>query len=134
MREVWELVGDPSRHPEWWPTSVETECSHLAQGCSYRSVVKGKFGFKEEHELVVDELDDCHCIKISCPEVGMFTNFLLTEARGGTFVDAEFGSTAEGLSGRFVESPVGRLMLRRWLKESLTALQGAVESQAPVSR
>ena len=41
---VWELVGDPNRHPEWWPEMLEVECADLKEGCRYRGVVKGPFG------------------------------------------------------------------------------------------
>src|SRR5215210_4160042 len=52
---VWELVGDPNRHPEWWPEMIEVECTDLEEGCSYRGVVKGPFG-ATPHDLTVDRL------------------------------------------------------------------------------
>jgi uncharacterized protein YndB with AHSA1/START domain len=122
---VWRLVGDPNRHPEWWPTIIEADCSNLEQGCRYRAVEKGPFGRVHPHEFVVDELEDCHSIKIHCPDVGVFTNFVLTEARGGTFVDAEFGAEPTGLGWKLFGATLGRRYLRRWLADSLRALKTA---------
>jgi uncharacterized protein YndB with AHSA1/START domain len=44
VERVWELVGDPNRHPEWWPEMLEIECADLKEGCRYRGVVKGPSG------------------------------------------------------------------------------------------
>ena len=32
VERVWELVGDPNRHPEWWPEMLEIECADLKEG------------------------------------------------------------------------------------------------------
>ena len=44
VERVWELVGDPNRHAEWWPEVLEVECADLKEGCRYRGVMKGPFG------------------------------------------------------------------------------------------
>jgi len=44
VERVWELVGDPNRHPEWWPEMLEIECADLKEGCGYRGVVEAPFG------------------------------------------------------------------------------------------
>jgi uncharacterized protein YndB with AHSA1/START domain len=56
---VWQLLGDPNRHPEWWPSMVDVECADLERGCRYRGVVKGPLGRVEEHSLLVESLDSC---------------------------------------------------------------------------
>jgi uncharacterized protein YndB with AHSA1/START domain len=122
---IWELVGDPNRHVEWWPTMLETECPDLEQGCTYRGVVKNPFGRREDHEFVLDCLDACREISIQCPETGVFTRFVLTEAQGGTFVDAEFGAEPKGVGMKVFGAVAGRRYLRRWLAQSLEGLRSA---------
>ena len=55
---VWELVGDPNHHPDWWPEMLETDCADLEEGCRYRGVVKGTFG-ADEHEMLIERLENC---------------------------------------------------------------------------
>src|SRR5918999_925110 len=50
---IWELVGDPNRHPDWWPGVVDVDCADLREGCSYREVVKGFFK-PQEHDIVIE--------------------------------------------------------------------------------
>ena len=55
----------------------------------------------------------------------------MTEAQGGTFVDVEFGMDPEGLGLRVFDAAVGKLYFRRWLDQSLTALEGAAAQPIP---
>jgi uncharacterized protein YndB with AHSA1/START domain len=125
IEHVWELVGDPNRHPEWWPSVEVAECSTLGEGCRYRAVIKNPLGREEEHELEIESFDDCRRITISCADVGMSTNFVLAEAGGGTFVDAEFGVEANSLGMKVFASVAGRRYLRSWLAKSLAGLDAA---------
>ena len=34
VERVWELVGDPNRHPEWWPEMLEIECADLKEAAA----------------------------------------------------------------------------------------------------
>ena len=130
---VWNLVGDPNRHAQWWPTVVDSECDQLEQGCRYRAVVKDPRGKQEQHEFVVERLDDCHEVLIRCMDIGTYTRFLLTGARGGTFVDAEFGIEPQKLGMHVMSVVAGRRVLRRWLEQSIDALEAAATSQAPAT-
>lgn len=122
---VWELVSDPNRHPEWWPTVVEVECEGLEEGCQYRGVVKSPFGASVEHEFSVERLDDCREVLIRCIDTGVWNRWLLTEARGGTFVDAEFGAEPRTLGMRIFGAVAGKRYLRRWLQQSIEGLERA---------
>ncbi len=122
---VWELVGNPNRHSDWWPTVVDAECDELEQGCRYRGVVRNPRGKEEEHTFAVERLEDCHEVLIRCEEIGSYTRFLLTDARGGTFVDAEFGIDPQSLGMQVVNVVAGRRILRRWLEQSIDALEQA---------
>jgi hypothetical protein len=40
------LVGNPERHPEWWPRVIGVQCDGLDEGCSYRQVLKSARYFR----------------------------------------------------------------------------------------
>lgn len=129
---VWGLLGDPNRHPEWWPEMLEVECADIEQGCLYRGVVKGPFGTKEEHELLIEGLDNCRQVSIYCEGTGVYTRFSLTEARGGTFLEGCFGAIPKSIGMKVFSAVAGRRYLRSWLSQSLERLKEAAE-RVPVS-
>src|SRR6266480_3105521 len=124
---VWDLIGDPNRHPEWWPEMVEVECADLEQGCLYRGVVKGPFGRQEEHELLLERLENCREVSIYCEGTGVHTRFYLTEARGGTFVEGSFGAIANSIGMKVFAAVAGKRYMRSWLSQSLERLKQAAE-------
>ena len=119
-------MGDPNRHPAWWPEMVEVECADLRAGCRYRGVVKGPLG-KEEHELVVEALAGCREVSIFCDGTGVRTRFVLTEAQGGTFVEGSFGIEPASIGMRMMSAVVGRRFLRGWLERTLVNLKREAE-------
>ena len=125
---VWELVGDPNRHPNWWPEMLETDCADLEKGCRYRGVVKGFFG-EDEHEMLIERLENCDEISIHCEGTGVTTRFRLTEAQGGTFVDGYFAIEPNSLGWKMVGAVAGRRFMRSWLERSLENLKQAAEQQ-----
>jgi hypothetical protein len=124
IASVWALVGDPARHPEWFPRMIEVECEGLEQGCTYRSVIKGPFGDEEEN-ILVDRLDECGEILIRCLDTGTYMRFLLAPVREGTFVDVEFGMEPAALPHKAFDLLAGKRYFRRWLEQSLDALREA---------
>ena len=90
IERVWELIGDVSRHPEWWPRVEEVECDLLDVGCTYRQVTR-RPDKTIETTISIEQLDDCHQLRLRCLDTGMYADFLLTPAQGGTFMDAELG-------------------------------------------
>jgi uncharacterized protein YndB with AHSA1/START domain len=130
VQVVWDLLGDPNRHPDWWPTVVDTECEQLEQGCRYRGVVKNPRGKQEDHTFSVERLDDCREVLIRCEEIGTYTRFVLTEAQGNTFLDAEFGIEPTTVGLHLMSAVAGRRILRRWLQESVEALERTAVEQA----
>lgn len=128
VESVWDLIGDPNRHPQWWPEMVEVECADLSEGCRYRGVVK-HFSGAEEHELLLARLDDCREVSIFCGGTGVTTRFLLTEAQGGTFVEGYFGVEPNTIGMKFFSALTGRRFLRGWLDRSLANLKLAAERQ-----
>jgi uncharacterized protein YndB with AHSA1/START domain len=126
---VWELVGDPNRHPAWWPEMLETDCADLEEGCRYRGVVKGAFG-ADEHEMLIERLDNCEEVSIRCDGTGVTTRFRLTEAQGGTFVEGHFAIEPNSIGWRMIGAVVGRRYMRSWLERSLENLKQAAERPA----
>lgn len=121
--KLWALLGDPRRHPEWWPRIVEVQGQHFGEGCSYCQVSTDEHG-ATEYTFLVEKLEDCREISVRCEENGLYMRWLLTEARGGTFVDAEFGLDAEGRERDF-DPEQSKHELRGWLHDSLEALERA---------
>jgi hypothetical protein len=56
----------------------------------------------------------------------MFVQWQLTEAQGGTFLDAEFGMDPLRRRDRLIDATIGRRFFRRWLTEAMDALKRAV--------
>ena len=129
VERVWELIGDPNRHPEWWPRVLEVDCEDLSKGCHYRQVTKGPMGTQED-TVIVEELDECREVKIRCLETGTFVRWHLTDARGSTFIDAEFGCDPETLKIRAFDTLVGRRFFRGWMEQALRGLRTAT-ARAP---
>lgn len=121
---VWELLGDPRRHPEWWPKVIEVQCEGLEEGCTIREVTQTPTGTIET-DVFVERLEDCREIRMRCLDTGTYVRWLLTEARGGTFVDAEFGLEPQDWGSRVFDRLAGKRYFRRWLEQSLDALRDA---------
>ncbi len=122
LHRVWDLVGDPRKHPEWWPRILEVDGARFDEGANYAQVTKTPFG-KRATELRIDRLDDLREIEMTCQTTGTKAHWTLTEARGGTFVDVELGVIPTDVGGRVFDTLFGRRYFRRWAEESLVALK-----------
>jgi uncharacterized protein YndB with AHSA1/START domain len=129
---IWELVGDPRRHPEWWPRVIEVRGERFDEGSSYGQVTKSPTG-PVETTFEIERLDDLREIHMRCTATGMYSHWLLTEAQGNTFVDVELGMDPATIANRVFDAAIGRLYFRRWLEQSLDALERAAES-SPADR
>ena len=127
--KIWELVGNPRRHPEWWPRVIEVKGERFDEGSNYAQVTKSPTG-RLETEMAVERLDDLREIYMRCMTTGTYAHWLMTEARGDTFVDVEFGMDPIGLGNRIFNSTFGSLYFRRWLDQSLAALEEAAAEPA----
>jgi hypothetical protein len=125
---IWDLVGDPSHHPQWWPRVVEVRGERFDEGDSYAQVTKDPGGAMET-TMRIDRLEDMRAIHMRCTNTGTYAHWLLTEAQGSTFVDVEFGMDPIGARLRVFDATVGKLYFSRWLEKSLTALEEAAEEQ-----
>ena len=119
---VWDLLGDPRRHPEWWPRVVEVRGERFDEGSNYAQVTRDPTG-RIETSMRVERLEDLREIHMRCTQTGTYSRWLLTEAQGNTFVDVEFGMDPTSVRYRIFDLTVGRPYFRRWLDQSLAALE-----------
>jgi hypothetical protein len=124
IETVWELVGNHARHPEWWPRVVEVRGERFGEGDDYAQVTRGPMG-REETRFLVERRSELREIHMRCQKTGAYMQWLLTEARGGTFVDLEMGMDPIGLSNRVFDATAGRIYFRRWCDQSVEALERA---------
>jgi hypothetical protein len=130
---VWELLGSPKRHPEWWPRVIEVRGERFDEGGTYAQVTKGPGG-RTETTFQLDRLDDMREIHMHCQSTGMYAHWLLTEAQDETFLEVEMGMEPRTTGLRVFDATAGRLYFRRWLEQSVDALKAAVEGKGGVPR
>lgn len=119
---IWDLLGDPRRHPDWWPRVVEVRGERFDEGSNYAQVTRDLTG-SIETTMRVERLEDLRAIHMRCTTTGTYARWLLTEARGDTFVEVEFGTDPVGIGNRAFDATFGKLYFRRWLSQSLAALE-----------
>jgi hypothetical protein len=130
---VWELVATPTRHPEWWPRVVEVRGERFEQGDEYAQVTETIFGRKAT-EFVFERRENLRQVRLSCQATGMYADWLLTPAQGGTFVELEMGMIPKHFSDRVFDVAIGRSYFRRWASGSIDGLREAAQAGAPASR
>ncbi len=121
---IWELVGIPTRHPEWWPRVIEVRGERFEEGDEYAQVTRSPIGTGETNFLL-ERRDDLRAIRMSCRQTGMYAEWLLTPAQGGTFVEVEIGMQPRRLGDRIFDRTLGRAYFRRWTSDSLDGLRQA---------
>ena len=131
IERVWELVGNPARHPEWWPRVVEVRGDRFEVGDVYTQVTRQAFGNDELTTLEIDRRDEMRELSFHCRDTGTYTHWLLTPARADTFVEATFGMEPTNFGLRVFDSTAGRMYFRHWLEHSLEAL--ARKASQPVA-
>jgi uncharacterized protein YndB with AHSA1/START domain len=124
--EVWELVGDPRRHPEWFPRVVEVSGQRFEEGEEYAQVTRSPFGTVEQTDFVIERMTDLREIRFACQKTGMYAHWLLTDAQGDTFVDVEMGMQPKSTGEKVFDAVLGRVYFRRWLDQSIDALRRTV--------
>jgi hypothetical protein len=60
----------------------------------------------------------------------MFVHWQLTDAQGGTFVNAAFGMDPIRRRDRMIDFAVGRPFFRRWLNEAVDGLKQAAQERS----
>jgi hypothetical protein len=88
---------------------------------------------RDEPHMLIDGMEELREIRMHCTISGMLVRWRLTEAQGGTFVDAEFGMDPVRPRDRVLDLAVGRRFFRRWLDEAIEGLRGAAERGSAAS-
>jgi Polyketide cyclase / dehydrase and lipid transport len=131
VESIWDLVGNPNRHPEWWPRVIEVHGERFDQGDEYVQVTRGPVG-SAETKFLVERMDDLREVRLSCQLTGTYAHWVLTGAQGGTFVDLEMGMDPKSLGNKVFDVTVGPRYFRRWADQSLDALgQACATSGSP---
>jgi polyketide cyclase/dehydrase/lipid transport protein len=124
VESIWDLVGNPARHPEWWPRVIQVEGQRFEQGDEYVQVTKGPVG-SAETRFLVERMDELREVMLRCQLTGTYAHWTLTGAQGGTFVDLEMGMDPKSLGNKVFDVTVGPRYFKRWAEESIDALEGA---------
>jgi hypothetical protein len=124
LEVVWDLVATPSRYPEWWPRVIEIRGERFEEGDEYAQVTRTPGG-RTESNFLLERRDNLREIRMSCRLTGMYADWLLTSAQGGTFVEVEMGMEPRRLSDRIMDRALGKPYFRRWTTESLDGLRDA---------
>jgi hypothetical protein len=127
---VWELVGDPRRYPEWLPRVFEIQGERFEEGAEFVQVTRHPYVGRADAQFLIDRMDELREIRMHCTISGMFVHWRLTDARGATFVDAEFGMDPLRRRDRLMDRAVGRRFFRRWLVEAVDGLKRAAKERS----
>jgi hypothetical protein len=130
---VWELVGTPSRYPEWWPRVIEVRGERFEEGDEYAQVTKDPVG-RSETSFLLERRDDLREIRMRCQRTGMYAHWLLTPAQGETFVEVEMGMDGRRLGDRIFDLAAGKMYFRRWTTQSLDGLREAAHRRRDAAK
>ena len=136
IESVWELVGDPRRHPEWFPRVIEVNGERFDEGEEYAQVTREPNGKAVRTDFLIERMDNLREIRFACQKTGMYAHWMLTDAQGDTFVDVEMGMQPKKVGQKVFDAVAGRRYFTRWLDQSLDALRrvtGNPRSAPPVS-
>jgi uncharacterized protein YndB with AHSA1/START domain len=122
VEDVWSLVGDPRRHPEWFPRVIEVNGERFEEGEEYAQVTKDLVGTART-DFLIERMENMREIRFACQKTGMYAHWLLTDAQGNTFVDVEMGMQPKKTGDRVFDAVLGRLYFRRWLDQAVDALR-----------
>ena len=117
--DVWELVGDPKRYPEWAHDVIEVTGvpDEIQQGTSFERVSKLPLG-STTTEFVVDELADLQEIRMRCLTSGYYSRWSLTEAGSDTFCEVEVGMEPTNAPYKLLDRAVGK----RWYRSAVSSM------------
>lgn len=125
VEDVWQLLADPSRFPEWSGDTIEVTGvpTQIEKGSTYRNTSRGPLGLKTTTTFEVAELDELHEIKLRCQTSGYYSHWLLTEARGDTFAEVEYGVEPQGVQQRVLSTTMTKKTIRRYADQSLDGIR-----------
>ena len=97
--EVWELLVEPRRWPEWNPDVIKVTGgpAEIEIGSTFDASGPGPMRMPMTAHFKVEQLEDLREVRMKCQVSGFYSHWLLTEARGNTFAELELG--VEPMSG-----------------------------------
>jgi hypothetical protein len=110
---------------------VEVRGEQIEEGTEYVQVTRSPAG-EMTTRMLVEARDELQEIRMRCRLTGYYAHWRLTSGQGGTFTEVEFGMDPERTSDKVFDAVLGRIYWRRWLKESVRALQARAQAQAQV--
>ena len=129
VTDVWGLLEDPARFPEWASDSiieVTGAPTRVEKGSTFELTGRGPLKLKATTTYEVTELNELHEIKMTCQRSGFYSHWRLTDARGSTFTEVEFGvERLPGVQGRLYEAMHTKGYLRRAAQDSIDSVQAA---------
>jgi uncharacterized protein YndB with AHSA1/START domain len=131
VAEVWELVSDPARGPQWSEEviAVTGAPTKIEKGSIIEMTSRGPLGIKATTPFKVETLEDMHEIKMQCQVSGFYSHWILTDAQGGTFAELELGIESldhkPSLQGRAAAVLHTKSYLRRTVEKLLDSLRRA---------
>jgi uncharacterized protein YndB with AHSA1/START domain len=132
VSEVWELVSDLRRYPEWFPRVFEIQGERFEEGADFVMLSQQPLVGRDEARFLIDRMDELREIRMHCTVSGFFVHWQLTDAQGGTFLDAEFGMDPIRKRDRVLDFAAGRRFLRRWLTDAVAGLKRAAAARSGV--
>ena len=125
--DVWQLVGDPRRYPEWAGDVIEvTGLPVVSPGAEFSQRTRTPFG-KSTTRFVVEELEDLREIRMRCLKTGYYSHWVLTEAGDDTFCEVEVGMDPKHVGYRAVDATVGKRWYRNVATDWLDRIRAAVK-------
>ncbi len=95
VEEVWEMVRDPNRYPEWASEIVEvTGLPTVQADAAFQQLTTDPDEPSGKHlvNFQIEEVDEeVHSIHLRCLDSRTYLRCAVTEAQGSTFVDMETG-------------------------------------------
>jgi uncharacterized protein YndB with AHSA1/START domain len=130
--EVFELIADQERQPEWWPDTKVFECEgeQFVEGCKIRNVNARPWPMGDlETTLELAKLVPGKEILIRCLDTGTYTRAVITDAQGGAFLECEAGNDPKNLSMRVMDATIGKRLFSRWVDHAVDKIQEVAEQE-----
>ena len=129
VAEVWELLCDPARSPDWDADVLEVTGPpvKIEKGSTFGMTGRGPLGMKSSTTFKVEELEEMRELKMQCQKSGFYIHWLLTPAQDETFAELELGvETIPGLQSRAAGAMHTKGYLRRTVEKTLDALNRTI--------
>ena len=125
VEDVWALLEDPARFAEWNKDTVEVTGvpTEIEKGSTFEWTTRGPLGITPTTTFEVEEHTELREIRLRCQTSGLYSHWLLTEARGNTFAEVEMGIEPPTVAAQAFRVPYNKRILRRMAEGGLDNLR-----------